>query len=78
MGHAGKRGIPEPRFPGQAPRKKMNELKRFVSDCDGQDLVEYGLLVAVVALGCVAALTGFQNIIGNVWSMISNNLNATN
>ena len=56
----------------------MNELKRFVSQCDGQDLVEYGLLIAVVALGAVAALSGFQNIIGNVWSMISNNLNSTN
>ena len=41
-------------------------------------MVEYGLLVAVVALGAVAALSGFQNVITNVWSMISNNLNSTN
>ena len=63
---------------GSPAGKTMNELKRFVSQCDGQDLVEYGLLIAVVALGAVAALSGFQNIIGNVWSMISNNLNSTN
>jgi Flp pilus assembly pilin Flp len=41
-------------------------------------MIEYGLLIAVVALGAVAALSGAQNIIGNVWSMISNNLNSTN
>jgi Flp pilus assembly pilin Flp len=49
-------------------------LKRFIHECDGQDLVEYGLLVAVVALGAVAALSGFQNVITNVWTAIANNL----
>jgi len=49
-------------------------LKRLIDECDGQDMVEYGLLAAVVALGAVAALNGFQNVINNVWTMISNNL----
>ncbi len=36
--------------------------------------MEYSLLIAVVALGCVVALNGFQNVIANVWTTISNNL----
>jgi Flp pilus assembly pilin Flp len=58
--------------PGFAP------LRAFIRDCDGQDIVEYGLLIAVVVLGAAAALSGFQNIIGSVWSRISSNLNSTN
>jgi len=49
-------------------------LKNLINDCDGQDLVEYAVLAAVVALGAVAALSGFQNVISNVWVTISNNL----
>lgn len=49
-------------------------LKRLIEDCEGQNLVEYGLLAAILALGAVAALTSFQNIIKNVWTALSNNL----
>ncbi len=49
-------------------------LKRLIEDCEGQDLVEYGLLAAILALGAVAALTRFQGIITNVWVALSNNL----
>jgi pilus assembly protein Flp/PilA len=49
-------------------------LKRLIKDSEGQDLVEYGLLAAIVALGAVAALNNFQNVIKNVWTAISNNL----
>jgi pilus assembly protein Flp/PilA len=52
----------------------MNMLKRLIDECDGQDLVEYALLAAIVALGAIAALQGFQTVIGNVWTQISNNL----
>ena len=48
--------------------------KLLIDGCDGQDLAEYALLVAVVAVGAIAALNGFQNVIGNVWTAISNNL----
>lgn len=44
------------------------------NDCEGQDLVEYSILIAIVALGAVAALTSFQNVITNVWQSIGNNL----
>lgn len=51
--------------------KMQNNLKRLIEEQDGQDLVEYGLLVVVVALGAVAALTTFQNAIGTAWASIS-------
>lgn len=41
-------------------------------------MVEYGIIVAVLALGAAVALSASQNIIANVWSMISSNLNSTN
>ena len=49
-------------------------LRNLIDECDGQDLVEYAVLVAVVALGAVAALSGFQNVISNMWTAVSNNL----
>jgi pilus assembly protein Flp/PilA len=32
-------------------------LRSFVRRDEGQDLLEYALLVALIALGCVAAIT---------------------
>ncbi len=51
-------------------------LKRFIKDSGGQDLVEYALLVAIVALGAVATLAALQAVIGTVWSTISTNLSS--
>jgi pilus assembly protein Flp/PilA len=34
----------------------MTYLKRFIEDEEGQDLVEYGLLLALVAVMCVAVV----------------------
>ena len=51
-------------------------LKRFIKNTDGQDLVEYALLVAVVALGAVAALTALQTVISSVWTTISTDLSS--
>jgi Flp pilus assembly pilin Flp len=48
--------------------------RQFFNECEGQDLVEYGLLVAVVALGAVAALTAFQDVIATAWTAISTKL----
>ena len=49
-------------------------LRNLIDECDGQDMVEYGVLVAVVVVGAAVALSGFQNVISNVWTAISNNL----
>ena len=34
-----------------------NLLKRFVKDEDGATMVEYGLMVALIAVVCIAAVT---------------------
>jgi Flp pilus assembly pilin Flp len=51
-------------------------MKQLIDDCDGQDLVEYGLLVALVILGAVAALSSLQSVIQAAWTAISNNLSS--
>ncbi len=40
----------------------------------GQDLVEYALLVALIALVCVTSINGVANAINNVFSTISSSL----
>lgn len=35
----------------------MELMKRLINDEEGQGLVEYGLIIALVALGCILALT---------------------
>lgn len=36
----------------------INRLHRFAADDNGQDLLEYGLLVTLLVLGAIAAITG--------------------
>ena len=49
-------------------------IKRLIRENNGQDLVEYALLVGVVALGMVAALNAFRTVITAAWSTISGSL----
>jgi pilus assembly protein Flp/PilA len=53
-----------------------NTLKSMIAAQDGQDLVEYALLVAIVALGCVAALNAFSTAITSAWTAISTMLSS--
>ena len=53
----------------------MTELvTRLWKDESGQDLVEYALLVALLALAAVATLGTLANTIKNVFTNASNNL----
>ncbi len=56
---------------GNAP---YDLLCRLRGDAAGQDLVEYALLVAIVALGSIAALNSFKAVLVDAWTAISNNL----
>ena len=47
----------------------------FVADESGQGLVEYALIIALVAIGLIAILTLFRNAIGNVFNATRNTLN---
>ncbi len=49
-------------------------FKRLVRHDEGQDLVEYGMLVALIVIVVVAALTPVANTITNVfWAPIAQN-----
>jgi pilus assembly protein Flp/PilA len=44
---------------------------------DGQDLVEYALVVALIAFGAVAAMKGLSTEINTAFNTISSNLGAS-
>jgi pilus assembly protein Flp/PilA len=49
----------------------QNKIRRMIAEQSGQDLVEYALLAAVVAIGSVAALSAFSTVITTAWTSIS-------
>jgi pilus assembly protein Flp/PilA len=46
----------------------MNTLRKLWSDDEGQDLAEYGLLLALIAVLIVTAISAFKNEISTVFS----------
>src|SRR5687768_12705328 len=50
-------------------------LNSFITDESGQGLVEYALIIALVAIGLIAILVLFRNAIGNVFNESKNRLN---
>ena len=49
-----------------------NMIMRFVKDEQGQDLIEYTLLMAFIALASAAILSGVSGNMGTIW----NNMNS--
>jgi Flp pilus assembly pilin Flp len=56
----------------------MRALRQFWLDEEGQDLIEYTLLIAFVALSCAAVMGNAQDVIDSVWHRNSDNLRAAN
>ena len=51
---------------------KLQQLfQRFAQDESGQGLVEYILIIALVAVGLILALTVFRNQIGNTFDNVN-------
>jgi len=51
---------------------KLTELfTRFAKDESGQGLVEYVLIIALVAIGLILALTVFRNRIGQTFDSVN-------
>lgn len=50
-------------------------IERFRSDESGQGLVEYVLIIALVAIGLVAVMLIFRNSIGNTFTNVTQTLN---
>jgi pilus assembly protein Flp/PilA len=53
-----------------------NVLKRLWQEEEGQDLVEYGLLIVLVALGATAGMTALATAINTVFGDAAQNLGA--
>jgi pilus assembly protein Flp/PilA len=51
-----------------------NLMFRLWKEEEGQDLVEYALLVALVALGATASMKVLATAIGTAFSTVENNL----
>jgi pilus assembly protein Flp/PilA len=49
-------------------------LQRLWDEQEGQDLVEYGLLLVLIALACVASIKGLAGAIENVFTNAASNL----
>ena len=52
----------------------VNTIKTFVRDEEGQDLIEYALLVALISLVCVVALTDAGKQVNNIFTSIKDKL----
>jgi len=56
----------------------MEHLKIFIADDDGQDMIEYGLVVSLIVIGGVVAYQAFSNQINTgintVAGAVANNL----
>ncbi len=50
-------------------------LLAFWKEEDGQDLVEYSLLLAFIALAAVALLSSAKGTISNLWGSVNSGLN---
>lgn len=55
-------------------RIMLNILKNFVREEEGQDLVEYALLLALVVLVVAATLSDLTNAISGVWTNVAGQL----
>ncbi len=52
-------------------------LQAFWNGEVGQDMVEYSLLLAFIALAAVGLLSGIKSTISGLWSSISSTLSST-
>ena len=56
----------------------MNNLRNFCKDDSGQDLIEYSLLMAFVALASAALFLTAGGSIAGIWTTSNSQLSAAN
>ena len=56
--------------------RQVKIFKNLLHDESGQDLIEYALVAALIALGAVTAMRGLAGGISTAFSSISSNLTA--
>jgi pilus assembly protein Flp/PilA len=57
--------------------KLSSEINRLLRREEGQDLVEYALVVAVISFGAVAAMRGLSSEINTAFKTISSELGSS-
>jgi pilus assembly protein Flp/PilA len=50
-------------------------LRRFVYDTEGQDLIEYALLAAMIAIGVIVGMRSLRNSINSQLTLIGASIN---
>lgn len=53
-------------------------IRSFLMEEDGQDLVEYSLLLAFIALAAVAVLSNVKTQINGLWTTVNSKLSSAN
>lgn len=53
-----------------------NLFNRFVREEEGQDLIEYSLLAALIAVACITAMKALAGDINDIFSKIGASLDA--
>lgn len=53
-----------------APRQLLD----LIRDDSGQDLIEYGLIIAVMALALIASMNRLTNSVGNFFNIVGNDM----
>ncbi|MBI2324770.1 MAG: Flp family type IVb pilin [Chloroflexi bacterium] len=52
----------------------MSQVLEFIRDDEGQGLVEYALIIAVIAIAVIVAMIFLRGQLQNIFSNIGNNL----
>ncbi len=52
-------------------------LKNLLREESGQDLIEYALVAALIALGCISAMKGLATGLSTAFSTISSDLSSS-
>jgi pilus assembly protein Flp/PilA len=60
--------------PSNEGRRALLDLQKFMRDEEGQGLVEYALIIAVIAIAVILAMVFLRGQIENIFSNIGNNL----
>jgi pilus assembly protein Flp/PilA len=55
-------------------QKILTHAKRFIRDDEGATMVEYGLMVALIAVVCIAAVTLIGTRLNTAFSTIANSI----
>jgi pilus assembly protein Flp/PilA len=56
------------------PMRNVRLLANLLNDDSGQDLIEYALVAALIALSAIGAMTALTNKINNEFNKVGNSL----